>query len=628
MRSLIKLISLILIILLIIQFAVQAQTIGTFNSIQPTTQTQNLILPPTHTFQRIIKTGDALTLGGNLAANLDFTGYVPIGGSSTNGHLSISSEIPDAAECAIANMNFNTASKLWNINSSGKVSFPFAELGTVSRFCSGTVTPDNTVMICEEATGSGDGNSDGYEDRGWVIEIDPGTRTVKNQDGIPGADKLWAVGRQVHENVAIKADESVIYWGADDNPTGYIYKFVPTTAGNYTSGQLFVLLTTAALSTGTWQVIPNATQTERNNTVPNSTAAGAFNFNGIEDVEIGPDGKIYFAAKGPGRIYRFTDNGSTVSDLQVFVESTNYDVDGAGPFAPEPWGSGNDNMAFDGEGNLWVLQDGSRNHIWLVGPSHTTVSPAIRLFATTPAGSEPTGITFTPDYKFMFFSFQHPNTGNNISQPDAAGVSVVFNTHTTIVVARKEFLGTTVVPVTFTSIELKPSDKGVKINWSVADAYNHDHFTIERSADGIRFVEIHENRTAISNSAGGQFSFHDLDIPPGSKFYYRIKQCDLNGSCRYSSTRSISLKGKSGLVSLNPIPANETLVINYIAVSANRIAITIADNMGKKLLSETRTLTRGLNTLSLSVGKLPPGVYTILVAEEFGSISYQKFIKL
>jgi hypothetical protein len=43
-------------------------------------------------------------------------------------------------------------------------------------------------------------------------------------------------------------------------------------------------------------------------------------------VEIGPDGKIYFASTATGRVYRFTDDGATVSNLQVFVESMNYDV--------------------------------------------------------------------------------------------------------------------------------------------------------------------------------------------------------------------------------------------------------------------------------------------------------------
>ena len=478
-----------------------AQSIGSFNSVQPSAQTQSLVIPSTHTFQRIIQSGNALTAGGTLGANLDFTGYVPIGGSSTNGYLSISSE-STPAECAVLSINYNAVSQLWNTTSSGKVNFPVSEIGNVARFCSGTVTPDNTIMVCEESITAGDANGDGYEDLGWIIEIDPATRTVKNQDGIGGGDKLWAAGRQSHENASIKSDESIIYWGADANPTGYMYKFIPTSAGNYTDGTLYVLTTTSSLGTGTWVQVPNTTQSERNNTVANSTSLGAYNFNGIEDVEQGPDGKIYFAAKGPGVIYRFNDNGTTVSNLEVFVASNNYDVDGAGPYAPEAWGIGNDNLAFDGDGNLWVLQDGSRNHIWVVGPGHTAVSPAVRLFATTPSGSEPTGITFSPDYKFLFISFQHPSTSNTASQLDAAGTTVVFNTHTTIVIARKEFLGAPLcdAPTTLNSTGITQTT--ATLSWAAVSGAVH--YSVDYKANSsTTWINAATNTTSTSLNLTG-----------------------------------------------------------------------------------------------------------------------------
>ena len=90
----------------------------------PGTQQQTLILPSTHTFQRLIKSGDALSLGGTLGTNLDFTGYVPIGGSSTNGYLSISSE-STPAEVAVLQISFNSGTELWTVNSGGKGEFQF-----------------------------------------------------------------------------------------------------------------------------------------------------------------------------------------------------------------------------------------------------------------------------------------------------------------------------------------------------------------------------------------------------------------------------------------------------------------------------------------------------------------------
>ena len=85
-------------------------------------------------------------------------------------------------------------------------------------------------------------------------------------------------------------------------------------------------------------------------------------------------------------------------------------------------------------------QDGGNGHFWMVRDGHTQASPKVELFAKTPAGSESTGLTFTPDFKFMFLSFQHP-TSSNGSQTDASGASVSINAAAMVVIARKENLG-------------------------------------------------------------------------------------------------------------------------------------------------------------------------------------------
>ncbi|UOQ55715.1 T9SS type A sorting domain-containing protein [Hymenobacter cellulosivorans] len=100
-------------------------------------------------------------------------------------------------------------------------------------------------------------------------------------------------------------------------------------------------------------------------------------------------------------------------------------------------------MTFDSQGNLYILQDGGRNHVWVVRPCHTQANPAVELFAVTPNGCEPTGMTFSPDEKFMFISIQNPDPTNTLATTDAAGQAVVFNKSTTLVISRKGVLGTT-----------------------------------------------------------------------------------------------------------------------------------------------------------------------------------------
>ena len=619
------------IIYFLIPNQIQSQTIGTFTSVAGGAQTQSLEIPSTHTFQRIIKSGDALTAGGTLGANLDFTGYIPIGGSSRNGYLSVSSESTPAA-VATMNIAFNISTSTWTKSNSGNVNFPIADLGTipVTRFCSGTVTPNGTVMVVEENVGQTDTNGDGYNDDGWIVEIDPVTRTVIESDAThPGVDKLWAIGRQSRENVLILPDNKTLYTGADNAANSFVYKFVATTAGDFSSGQLYVLVTTASLGTGTWKSIANTTKAQRNTTIALSTAApAAYSFNGVEDMERGPDGKIYFTAKGPGRIYRFTDDGTTVSSLEIFVANTTYDIDPGPGVVNELWDIGNDNLAFDGEGNLWVLQDGARNHIWVVGPTHTAATPAVRLFGKTPAGSEPTGISFTPDYKYMFISMQHPSAANTAEQTDAAGVLVRFNTHTTLVISRVENLGPlSTLPVQFTYINAKAlSNSDVEINWTAEDINNHAFFVLERSTDGSNFEERYRNTEVMANGAKHSFSYIDVQKTNAKILYYRIKQCNADGSCTYSKIQQVKFIIKEQ-IKIFPTPASAKVNVGYTANNASSVNIQVIDAGGSILINELKKVLAGENSILLNIQKLKPGTYTVMVFD--GNKRYaEKLIKL
>ena len=596
-----------------------AQNIGSFTSVTPAAQTQNLVIPSTHTFQQIIRNGAALTMGGTMGANPDFTGYVPIGGSSSNGYLSISSESAPA-EVAILSITFNPVSKLWGINNSGKVPLPNNEMGLSAAFCSGTVTPRNTIMVCEEVVNSIDFNADGYEDLGWIIEIDPVTRTVINQDGTGGADKLWAMGHQVHENVAITADQTVAYWGADNATNGFLYKFVPTVAGNFSLGNLFVLKTTG-IGTGTWETVSNTTKAERNNTIAGSVSAGAYNFNRIEDVEIGPDGKLYFASTATGRVYRLTDGGATVNNLEVFVEKTLFDVDGTPAQFEWP-----DNLAFDGDGNLWVLQDGGQNHVWVVSSTHTAATPAIKVFANTPAGSEPTGITFSPDFNYLFISLQRPSASNTTPQPDATGSDVVFNTHTTLVIARNENLGNgAVLPLKFVDLQLKNNSNSITLNWSVTGQTSPTTYVIERSTNGVQYKQIGTIPTQ-TDQRNLALTFTDKTLPQAVTGFYRIKACDANNQCLYSVVKSVKLNTENSWVKIYPTPVKDNLQITPNKAFTGNVSFKIFNAEGKQVYQLNKKNIAERDQLYIPVSGLSRGSY-ILQINYNGLIRSEQFIK-
>lgn len=426
--------------------------ISCFTSIVPTAQTNKLIIPAEHKYQLILKEGDSYTEGGGLVGGQnDFTAYVPKTGSSTNGYLSVNHET-NPGGVTMAEINYNAASKLWQLTKSRAVSFSDPSLVQTIRNCSGGITPWGTVVTAEESVTSNDVNNDGYKDYGWLVEIDPATAQVisKNPNGTKG--KLWQMGIMNHENVVINNAGTIAYYG-EDGGTHLVYKYVMDTPNDLSSGNLYVLKLDQGLTaagdpvgtTATWIQVPNKEKADQNNTNTNALTLGGTKFNGVEDVDISPlDGKIYFTAKGLDRVYRLQDNGTTASQVETFVGggSSVYSFNTAQGMKSEAWGDGNDNLTFDELGNLWVLQDGGKNYIWVIAPDHTQANPKVRLFASMPAGSEPTGLTFTPDHKFGFFSIQHPDSTIS-TDVDATGNTIDYRGKSaTIVIALKNNLGT------------------------------------------------------------------------------------------------------------------------------------------------------------------------------------------
>ena len=379
-----------------------------------------------------------------LGSNFDFTGYVPKNGSSKEGYLSINHET-DPGGVSMLNIRYDESVGLWKVDSAQAIDF--SSVGGTIRNCSGTVTPWNSIVTCEEDYGkNSDGNGDGYFDIGWCTEIDPITKKIKDY-GTGKPQKLWALGRISHENVVVDPiDKKTVYFGEDEGD-GAVYKFIADKAGDLSAGKLYTLVLDSVYtggdykgSTGKWVVVPNTTIAERNDTKKLTLALGATKFAGVEDVEISPLNQfIYFAVKGAGRVYRFKDNGSVISNFETFLGGLNYRVNVGSQVVAESFGSGIDNLAFDERGNLYALQDGGNNYVWMATAKHTQAAPQVEVFMNTPIGSEPTGITFTPDHKFMFISIQEPNT--TVKQSDVAKRSVTQNLSYALAIARTANLG-------------------------------------------------------------------------------------------------------------------------------------------------------------------------------------------
>ena len=82
-----------------------------------------------------------------------------------------------------------------------------------------------------------------------------------------------------------------------------------------------------------------------------------------------------------------------------------------------------DNLAFDGNGNLWISTDGQPGTIGRADAFHAVAVQGpergrTRQFLSVPAGAEASGPEFTPDQRNLFCSVQHPGEGFESHWPD------------------------------------------------------------------------------------------------------------------------------------------------------------------------------------------------------------------
>jgi uncharacterized protein len=596
------------------------QSIGSFTSVVPNSQTPQFICPSnTHSFQVLIEKGSPINGGNYMPDRFDFTGYIPNSGSSESGKLCINAELNPDGFVTILNADFNTSLQKWAVTDPTLVNFASVE-GTRNN-CSGGLTPWGTLVTCEENQSSSSLNSIGYKRYGWCVEVNPITKApVDYPGGLPNGDKIWKAGIGNHENACFNANERTMYTGLDLG-NGVLYKFVADVAQNLSEGKLYALKRTTG-GNGYWTRVPNHTIDWCNNSHTKAIAQGASTFMGIEDVEIGPDGKIYFAVKNEQSVYRFQDNDplcqtdSTISGFETFVggAGVSYTFATNNGMSSAAWGTGNDNLAFDDGGNLWVLQDGSFNYIWVVENGHTQSSPKVKLFGIAPLDAEPTGITFTPDYKYLFMSFQHPNSGNNANQLDAFGVERDFNQDVAIVISRKEFMSNSALPVEWSYFEAKKTGKTATLYWETALELQSDFFKIERMNDESKWETIGEITAAGNSNTPLSYSFEDKK-PNKNINYYRIAQVSQDGKTQYSNINSVTFNASFEPINpiISPNPAKD-----YLQCSLQLQDIQPETMLNYQLINPLGQIVLSKNTIigdfnGFYVGDLPKGNYWLII---------------
>lgn len=295
----------------------------------------------------------------------------------------------------------------------------FASLAGTLVNCAGGSTPWGSWLSCEEITS---GRDDGYDQpHGYVFEVPAAA------DGPVDPVPLKAMGRFVHEAVAVDPDSGIVYetedaWyvpGREDLPGAGFYRFVPDEPGRLAAGgRLQVMAVTGApryltardQEPGTvvpvhWVEIddpdPAAAEHDSLAVFKQGLARGAAVFARLEGAFWGDDGIYVVSTNGgnarAGQVFHYRPDSDEAGKLSLVFESPSKDV------LDSP-----DNIVLSPRGGLVMCEDGTDDQYVRGLDKEGRIVNLVRAprAGDGPQPGEFAGSCFSPDGRVLFFNQQ------------------------------------------------------------------------------------------------------------------------------------------------------------------------------------------------------------------------------
>jgi secreted PhoX family phosphatase len=398
-----------------------------------------LDLPKDFRYVAFSRTGDTMSDGLLVPEAHDgMAAFAGPGGTTIlvrNHELSASNEAPGAfangPDSALKAKLYDSGANRWGRGGTTTIVFDtrtqqmrrhFLSLAGTVQNCAGGPTPWGSWITCEETTVTAE---QGFgKPHGYNFEV------PAKADGLVDPQPLRAMGRFVHEAVAVDPKTGIVYQ-TEDRADSLIYRFLPDRKGDLRTGRLQALVVTDKPSLDTRNLQPallgrgeklhvkwidiQDVESPKDDLRMQGQSKGAARFARGEGMWH-DRGTIWFicTSGGPakkGQIFRYRPSAQegrpgeerAPGVLDLFIEPNDESVfDNPDNITVAPWG------------DLYVCEDGpGDNFVLLVTPDG-----AIYPFAKNAHNnSELAGATFSPDGSTLFVNIQTPGVTLAITGP-------------------------------------------------------------------------------------------------------------------------------------------------------------------------------------------------------------------
>lgn len=179
-----------------------------------------------------------------------------------------------------------------------------------------------------------------------------------------------------------------------------------------------------------------------------------------------------------------------------------------------------------------------------------------------------------------------------------------------------------VLPVTLLHFKAEEATGGtVTLSWGTAMEVNNDHFTLERSSDGLHYTVIGAVPGRGDNNQPADYSFTDHAAERGSN-YYRLAQFDRDGQSKILGTRKVEVREIA--LRVGPNPAEHFVDLAFTSGAWRAIKLYNSADQLMQTISPASTASR----IRISLQNFRAGTYYLaFVANNGQGNTVRRFVK-
>lgn len=252
--------------------------------------------------------------------------------------------------------------------------------------------------------------------------------------------------------------------------------------------------------------------------------------------------------------------------------------------------------------NVRYRPEGSSDWIYIytlrLGEGDFTISGSTVVF-------EMTGLTTDTEYEWQIRAKCPDGSGSNYNDGDGPNFTTL----------------TAALPVEFIKFNgaFEEGNNRVVLVWQTASETNNKGFSIERALDAsddferIEWVDGKGNSNILH-----EYNFNDEIIEMGERYYYRLRQIDLDGRSEYSKIITLQTGQSDKYWTIFPNPVRDIITITSAQLTQEIEGLIQILDVNGSIVFEEVCLFQKEQEVKVSIGHLSSGVYSLLLSDNKG----------